>query len=464
MSKNLRSLRPADEAGFVMPLVVAVSAVLLLFATAALTSGLNATTSANEDREVKLSRQAADSGVEMALFHLNTVAAGQAQPCVTRDASGNYAMTGYTAGNQWCAPVTETLADGSTMSYQISAEEPVPNTSPQQVRRKIVATGTYLGAQRRLYTELLAVRGVVNGGIYGITARDQVMLENFAAAGSVDDTLHVRTNGDIILKNYALICGNATPGPGRTVTQERANDGNLCPGFSTAPAATLLPPETFYDYGPEHDAAWVTNDNSRLGCLPAGPAKDLCTQPSGITWDASKRELIVGNNATLTLSGSVYSLCRLNLKNGSRVYIAPRPSGSPIRFYFNSPSKCGGMTENIMIENGWGITNNNSDPTTLQFFVRGSTSETTKVNIKNNAQGAAATPMLIHAPNSEILLENNAGMYGTLVGKTVHMKNSALLSNDPNANDNNQSAALVYQPTGHRECSPVRSGAPDSGC
>jgi hypothetical protein len=462
VTKNLRFPRLSDQAGFAMPVVVAVSALLVFVATAAVTSGLNATTGAHEDRQVKVSRQAADSGMEMALFHLNTIAAGQTLPCVTRNADGSYAMANYAAGNQWCPPVTETLADGSTMTYQISAEEPQPNTSPQQVKRKIVATGTYVGEQRRVYSELLAVRGVVNGGVYGITARDQIMFENFAKAGSADDTVHVRTNGNIILKNSAQICGNATPGPGKTVSTER--DDNVCPGFSKAPAATPLPPETFYDYGPEHDAAWNVNDNSRLGCTPAGPAKDVCTQASGITWDETKRELIVGNNATLTLSGNVYSLCRLNLKNGSRVYIAPRPSDSPIKFYFNSPDACFGQTENIMIENGWGITNNNTDPTTLQFYVRGSTSQDTKVNIKNNAQGAAATPMLIHAPNSEILLENNAGMFGSLVGKTVHMKNSALLSNDPNANDADQSAALVYQPTGHRECSPVASTTPDSGC
>ena len=52
-----------------------------------------------------------------------------------------------------------------------------------------------------------------------------------------------------------------------------------------------------------------------------------------------------------------------------------------------------------MIENGLGITNQNTDPTTLQFFVRGSASTTTKVNNKNNAQGAPATPMMLHAPN-----------------------------------------------------------------
>jgi hypothetical protein len=117
-----------------------------------------------------------------------------------------------------------------------------------------------------------------------------------------------------------------------------------------------------------------------------------------------------------------------------------------------------------MIENGWGITNNNSDPTTLQFFVRGSTSTTTRVNIKNNTANSAATPMMIYAPNSEVILENHAGIFGGIVGKTVDLKNNVTFTFDPNALPPPQSTALVYQPSGHRECSPQPSGAPDSGC
>ena len=77
--------RLTDPAGFAMPIVIVVSMVLMIVAAVAVTSGLNATTSSNRDRQVKVARQAADAGLELALYHLNAVMAGQPTlPCVTR--------------------------------------------------------------------------------------------------------------------------------------------------------------------------------------------------------------------------------------------------------------------------------------------------------------------------------------------------------------------------------------------
>jgi hypothetical protein len=455
---RMRFTRLREQAGFAMPVVIAVSSLLMLVAAAAVTSGLTSTTSANRDRQVKVSRQAADAGLELALYHLNAVMAGEAQPCAARDAAGNFTMTGYAAGGQWCPPVTDTMADGSKVQYQLSAEAIVPGSNPEQVTRKIVATGTYFGQKRRLYSEISGIRGLAGFGIYGISARDQITLINNVRIGTETHPVDVRTNGDIQMENDVQLCGNVTPGPGKTLTQK--DHSAICPGKSTAPATSQL---QFEEFAAQHEAAWNVNDNSRLGC-GGGPDKDACYDPANIKWDASKRELIVEDDAELTLSGSVYSLCRINLKNNSRLFIAPRPPNSPIKIYFNSPSKCGGVTENIMIENGWGVTNNNTDPTTLQFFVRGDPSILTRVNIKNNTVNSAATPMMLYAPNSEVILENNAMISGGLVGKTVLIKNNVQFNFDPNSLPPPGSTALVYQPTQHRECSPEASGAPDSGC
>jgi hypothetical protein len=443
--------RLADQAGYAMPTVVVVSALLMLVGALAIASGFNATTSSNRDRQVKVSRQAADSGLELALFHLNAVMAGQTLPCATRDAAGNITMTGYDASGQWCPPVTDTVADGAMVEYQISKEAPIAGTNPQQVVRKVVATGTYLGQQRRVYTEIRAFRGITGFFISGIQAKDQITAENNAVING-----DVRTNGNIEMKDHASICGSITYGPGKSLSD--SSDQSFCNETSRGPATSQL---SFDPYDQAHNDAWTTNNNSRLGC-GGGPTKDVCTDSGNVKWDASKRELIVENAATLTLSGDVYSLSRLNLKNNSRLFIAPRDT--PLKIYFGSPSQCGGQTEPIMIENGWGITNNNTSPTTLQFFVRGSSTTTTKVNIKNNTAIPAATPIMIYAPNSEVLLENNAAFNGGLVGKTVHLKNNVQFNFDPASLPPGGSTALVYQPMQHRECSPQTSGAPDSGC
>ena len=141
--------RLTDPAGFAMPIVIVVSMVLMIVAAVAVTSGLNATTSSNRDRQVKVSRQAADAGLELALYHLNAVMAGETLQCLSSDGAGNMTMVDYPGGGNWCDPVTDTMADGSTIEYRISRAMDVAGTSPQQVTRRVVATGTYLGQQRR---------------------------------------------------------------------------------------------------------------------------------------------------------------------------------------------------------------------------------------------------------------------------------------------------------------------------
>jgi hypothetical protein len=449
--------RRSSEAGFVMPVVIAISLVLLLLTAVAVTTALSAGDAANRDRRVKTARQTADAGLELALFRLNAVIAGEAQPCATQDASGNLTLTGYAAGGEWCPPVEDVAADGSRTRYWVSKSTPVAGSSPPLYDRKVVAEGEYLGQRRRVYAEIQARQGVAGFGVYGISAVGKITFQNEAQAGFAPNFVDVRTNGDIELKDGSYVCGNVTPGPGKTVT---GASGRVCPGKSTAPATLPL---DFPNYDAEHTAARTTNDNARLGCTGT-PPKDACTSSSDVLWDSTRRELTVQGNASLTLGGNVYSLCRLNLKGDSRLTIAARAANAPpLKIYFGAPNLCNNTSEPIMIENGVGITNVNLAPVTLQLFVRGSSTFATKVNFKNNISGTEATPMMIYAPNSEVLLENSASFMGGLVGKTVELKNDVTFVYDPNAAAGT-GTALVYQPMTSRECSPVAPGAPETGC
>jgi len=456
--------RPNNEAGYAMPLVIAMSLLLMLLTAVAVTSATTAGNQANRDRQVKTARQVADASLELALFRLNAVMAGETLPCVAQDAAANLTLTGYAAGGEWCAPVDDVAADGSTTRYWLSKEVPVAGSSPPLVTRRVVAQGTYLGQRRRVLAEIQARQGVPGFGIYGISARNTILIENSARIGTSTAPVDVAANGNIEMKNTASVCGNVTPGPGKTLTREGTT--LICPGKTTTPATTAL---QFPTYDAEHIAARFPapavggNDNARLGCSGA-PPKDACTQSSSVLWNAGNRQLTLQNEATLTLGGNIYALCRLNLKNAARLYIAPRPAGVPLKIYFDSPANCGGITEQIMIENGWGITSHNADPVTLQLFVRGSTSTSTFLNFKNSVSNSAATPIMLYAPNSDILLENSASLVGGLVGKTVHLKNEVEFDYDPNAFTPAGPPMLVYQPITSRECSPAPVGAPDTGC
>jgi len=451
--------RLADPAGFVMPAVIGLSALLMILTAVAVTAVVTAQDSANRDRQRKLARQAADAGVELALFRLNAVVAGEALPCAVKDAGGNLALSGYDAGGQWCAPVADTLADGATTTYRVSAETPIAGTNPPEVRRRVVATGVYGSQQRRVFAEIAARRGIPAWAAYGVSAKERIFLANTARIGDSTNPVDVRTNGDIEMQHTSRICGEVHPGPGRTLT--RAAGAALCPGMSTSPATSTL---AFDDLDAEHAAARTTNDNARLSCATPAP-RDISCPPGDVSWNAASRALSLTNAASLTLAGDVYSLCRLSMQQSSTLYIAPRPANAPpLKIYFDSPENCGGQTQPISLQNGIGITNLNSHPVTLQLLVRGSSTVSTQVHVANSASNSVSTPMMLYAPNSSVLLENAGRMSGALVGKSVTIINSASVDNDRSVVPPTGATALVYQPVQHRECAPAAGASPDAGC
>ena len=112
------------------------------------------------------------------------------------------------------------------------------------------------------------------------------MFQNAAKAGSPTNTVDVRTNGKIEMKDSSHICGNVTPGPGQTATTER-ND-NVCPGKSTAPRDAAAVGD-FHDYDPSTrpPGPRTTTPGS---AAPPRPAQGRVHHPDGHL-DATKREL-----------------------------------------------------------------------------------------------------------------------------------------------------------------------------
>jgi hypothetical protein len=51
--------------------------------------------------------------------------------------------------------------------------------------------------------------GVVSGGVYGITARDKILFENYAQAGSTTDTVNVRTI-EVVLQETTRVASRPT--------------------------------------------------------------------------------------------------------------------------------------------------------------------------------------------------------------------------------------------------------------
>jgi hypothetical protein len=288
---------------------------------------------------------------------------------------------------------------------------------------------------------------------YAMVARDSVVFKNNATFTNGG----VASNGDITFKNNTDVCGNVTPGVGKSL--DLGNNFSQCNGFNTNNATQPFPFQPVDMAAPN-----AVNDNDNLTRMKAGlPAPtDSCTGCGAIGWNAGTRVLTVGNGAVLTLTGTTYSLCNLNVQSGGQLKIAARVT--TLFMYVDTPEACGAGLGNASLTGQ--VLNVNSNPATFVLLVAGSATTPTTIAIADNAVTAAAAPMGIYAPNSTVDFANNLDWSGALVAKTITIKNNANINYDSRvANVTMNSNVRFYEEQGYRECSSdAPSSTPNSGC
>jgi Tfp pilus assembly protein PilX len=444
--------RLAEERGIAVPLSMLVLALMVLLGGVAIRQAVFASDESHKDRRVKRAIQAADAGIEAAIYRMNMMdVTRQAanSKCVTDNGAGQLALTAAASG--WCPAVTETLANGTSYSYRA---QPSPDlaalpAAQTDISWTVVSTGAASGESRRVAARVTGPRASRLFGDYAVSAREGISLDSNATV-----TGSVRANRGIQLNSNARVncwtdgtntLGNATPGPGYTTT----GSGSVC--GSRAPAA-----ETF-SLAPVNSDVANTNDNGRI-CAAGG---DPCSSAGSITWNPTSRVLRLNGGSTLTLGGSVYSLCQLHLDSDSRLIIAPRPAGSSVRIYLDKPADCPGVTgPAISFNSNATVTNQNSNPASLQFYVEGSRS------ITLNSNTTIAIPTVFYAPDSSFSMDSNSRILGAVVARTVHMNSNARVTWDPSVgNIWTDGVFPLASREDYRECqNPAPAGGPAAGC
>jgi hypothetical protein len=340
---------------------------------------------------------------------------------------------------------------------RVSTATSLPGAGGQSLlERKIVATGTSNGVTRRTVMLMRAAAAPASFPLdYALVTKNSFSINNNATvAGSV------ASNGDIAISNSATVCGNATPGPGGSVSI--SNNGSMCTPSSTSPA-----PVPFNFPPVDQGSAATVNDNARITRAKSGTGapRDTCSGCGNISWNATTRVLEVANNSTLTLTGDVYSLCSLTVANNSTLRIAPRTT--PLKIYIDSPEQCGGGAGmgSVSVVNSGLIQNLNTSPATLQLYVAGSTSANTTVTIGNSGS-SAGTILFVYAPNSVVSLTNNVHVTGSVISKSITFGNHATVVYDESVEDLLSGSPIpIYTQETYKECASEPTGAePDSGC
>jgi hypothetical protein len=448
------------EQGIAYPVALMMLLIIGSIAFAMTINSVAANNQAGRDRGVKRAVAAADAGVQVATYRMNKLTPG-ALLCVVRGVASQI-LTEPLQPDGWCRTQTEELGDGASYSYRVSSGLGILENGQSLVQRKIVATGCVMpnatsnaqcmaggGVKRRVSMTVASPQGQLFPG-RGVLSKETLLVRNNGYLES-----DAMSNDDVVIENNAEVCGNVSYGPSPDDIFDVDNNSIYdCPGKAATKSTQefLLNPV-------DADPARLTNDNDRIG--------NLDTTTGSVQWNPISKVLKVWNNSTLTLTGDTYNFCYLEVRNNSRLIIAPRaPGRPPVKIFIDRPELCtlaGSVKGTVNVSQNAVVENQTGDPSQLQLYVEGSTLMGTTVYIENNA--AVDLNLAVYAPNTIFTLVNNGFYHGAVAAKRVTIDNNAGFIWDQRTGSITTGTSLLLQRQKWTECTVANPGStPDAGC
>jgi hypothetical protein len=211
----------------------------------------------------------------------------------------------------------------------------------------------------------------------------------------------VGSNGGISLSGNSVINGDATPGPGLSVTLS----GNAAVTGSVAPDASLVTlPPVAVNYP-------ASNDNWAVGLAGVGEYRlsgnQTATLSSG-TYDFTRMQM--SGNAVLNVSGATTIYLHESFSQSGNAQVILQP-GASIKIYTEGPVS---FTGNAFV--------NNNAPQNLQIWSNQTTSSGTGSAIQVSGNGTFTG--LIYASGTiggGVQFSGNAEVYGAVAAKRIQM-------------------------------------------
>jgi hypothetical protein len=453
--RRLRDLA-RSERGMALPTAIFATVASLGLAGTAVMSSVSVQQGTHRDSNSKSAIAAADAGANVALLRLNRYASAlsTSSPCL--GVSGTTLVLSAAAADGWCPAVSGTV--GSSSYVYRSTPSVVGGTM------SVVATGTSGSVSRRIavtYKTTTVGDALDNEGLIGL---DDVEIDNNA-----DARVGVGTNGNIYVHNNGNVCGNIRHGIGKKATFQ--NNGTQCAGYQVTEGNVSLPPVSSFI-----PTDIVTNNsNYRLvTCTKTSPVKEPAgcqtdtyngKWSSSEPWSAGTRTISSSNNTILTLGGGDYFVCRLLISNNSHLVMN---DGASVRIFFDTPESCGlkSGAKQIDISNNADVTSTGYQPELGKFnmpgfYVMGSTTIQTSIEFSNNS---GTNEFVLYAPNTDILIKNNARYTGVIAGKTVHLDNNAIVEQDAGFEPPLIGGAKIFERQSYVECIGATATPPNAGC
>jgi hypothetical protein len=465
----------------VIIVTVLILVLVLGIATAAVSQAIQVSSKANRDPLVKAALQAADAGVQTAIFRLNSLAqyltnTTTTTPCVEATVDANANLTGLvleaalTTGPSWCpASPAQRIGNGETFSYQMSPILTVrgnpadPDGLHYTLDRRIVATGTATGPRgtltRRVVQTVTAPQPSLLFYDYALLGQSAVTVSGSAQVGSATTPAPIRSNHNatVQLSSGGIQCGNVVygpPGSGGSFTGAATG----CPSgqtVSAAPGAFPLPTLT----------APTSNNNTALANACAALTVGSCTFSSGnLTLSGSPA-------TTLTIPAGNYELCSITVSGASTLVIGDT-AASPVVIYIDPPGTNGctppssgavSIAGNAKLTATTGVS-----PSAFQLQVAGLSGSPSAASTAVNVSGSSSlqTPMTLVAPYSNVTIGGSTSLLGGVLGDAVTVSGNAVLTPFGQLSLPSTGTPLYRKGT-YTECtpSPPPSGSPpDQGC
>jgi hypothetical protein len=318
----------------------------------------------------------------------------------------------------------------------------------------IVSSGTSDTVSRRIAITASAREGSAALGDAGAIGVDRVTIAGQSDVGSPDNPTNAGSNADVVLDNNGTLCGDGEYGIGHGLIFQ--NNGTQCSGYTSAELPLNLPP---IDPG----NVWTQNDNGRFF------TQDI--KKGNVTWNAATRTLTMNGNGTLTLGGSNYSFCKLDMQGSSQLIVA---QGAVANIFFGTPEQCGltpssgcdgnaATVDQICLSGNPRLTTTSQNPADLRLLILGSDSVPTGVGLAGNSR--VTNEFALYAPRTNVLIHGNAQYVGAVAGKTLTTDGSAELLADPRALIAGLSVAIIFQRDRYVECTGgAMTSPPNSAC
>ncbi len=391
----MNKMRHSKKRGSAIPLAVVVVMILLAMGTGLLSLGLHSRIISIRTASDIAARSAADAGLIKALFEMNEKLKVEPWNDSSLPQATNISLPNCDAVFSYT--VTGDLGSGYTVE----------------------STGIFNETQRTVSCTL-QLQGPFEAAIF---TKDGMQLNNSAVVDwynytEDDKIMQIGTNsiasGSVVLRNSANVNGDVLVGMGGEPSVVINNYGATVTGDTRALTERyVMQPVTVPEW---------------LESLPSSGAIPNDTNDTTITTSARYSSIDLGNSETVTISGGdiiLYITGDITLGNSAELGIENNAS---LILYL------GGDFEG---KNSSAVNNETKDPKSLQIYGLDSC-ETIQFKNSTDLYGT------IYAPNADVVMDNSANIYGSVVSKSFEQRNSATFNYDVSLREVSINNEAVY--------------------